>query len=354
VGAKQHDDRAAEDGEVELSLLAWADDESGEQQAAPEARPSVEDGESASIPARGRVPAVSETAQSQGPESEVTELELPAGVDEDGEEAEAQPDFLSLLGAEADADVKVATEAHHHHISRPMVAAAAFSGLALVGLSAVLAQMGGPGSPPRAPVSGAGIFPRPTLGAGLALGPALLTSPAATTPPPAPKPSPSTAVHHAPTHGTTSGGQNSGSNSSGSAGSAGGSGSSHSSVPSSPTTTKAAAPSTPATTQTTQGPTDISGSITCESQNVEGVWIQAANGGSGWAPWVSSADDATYATYSYTLPHGGAYSLHVGCGGTTSSWAVAAYSSFYGGTVNNFFCYDQSSDAQYAVCDRTS
>jgi len=33
---------------------------------------------------------------------------------------------------------------------------------------------------------------------------------------------------------------------------------------------------------------------------------------------------------------------------------VAAYSSFYGGTVNNFFCYDQSSDAQYAVCDRTS
>jgi len=145
VGAKQHDDRAAEDGEVELSLLAWADDESGEQQAAPEARPSVEDGESASIPARGRVPAVSETAQSQGPESEVTELELPAGVDEDGEEAEAQPDFLSLLGAEADADVKTATEANHHHISRPMVAAAAFSGLALVGLSAVLAQMGGPG-----------------------------------------------------------------------------------------------------------------------------------------------------------------------------------------------------------------
>ena len=73
-----------------------------------------------------------------------------------------------------------------------------------------------------------------------------------------------------------------------------------------------------------------------------------------WAPWVSSAANPDHATYSYTLPHGGEYSLHVGCGGTTSSWKVAEYSNFHGGTVNDFSCYDESSSSLYTYCADTS
>jgi hypothetical protein len=98
----------------------------------------------------------------------------------------------------------------------------------------------------------------------------------------------------------------------------------------------------------------ISGSIQCQSKGVEGVWIQAVDGGSGWAPWVSSAAHASYATYSYTLPHGGKYSAEIGCGGTPSAWTVVEYSSFYGGTVNNFYCYDEPSAPLYSYCRESS
>ena len=112
--------------------------------------------------------------------------------------------------------------------------------------------------------------------------------------------------------------------------------------------------STPTPEVTATAATKVSGSVQCQSTSVEGVWVQSANGGSGWAPWVSSAARSDYATYSYTLPHGGEYSLHVGCGGTTSAWKVAEYSSFYGGTVNDFYCYDESSSSLYTYCARTS
>ena len=99
---------------------------------------------------------------------------------------------------------------------------------------------------------------------------------------------------------------------------------------------------------------DISGSVQCESRSVEGVYIEGSNGGSGWAPWVSSAARSSYATYSYTLPQGGEYAVYVGCGGTTSAWTIATYSSFFGGTVNDFYCYDESSTSDYTYCKRTS
>jgi hypothetical protein len=124
-----------------------------------------------------------------------------------------------------------------------------------------------------------------------------------------------------------------------------------------PTTPASSSPitiTTPSPEVTATAATNISGSIQCESTSVEGVWIQSANGGSGWAPWVSSAARSYYATYSYTLPKGGEYSVHVGCGGTTSSWKVAEYSNFYGGTVNDFYCYDESSSSLYTYCARTS
>lgn len=103
-------------------------------------------------------------------------------------------------------------------------------------------------------------------------------------------------------------------------------------------------------TPSSESPTKVAGSIQCQSHGVEGVWIQSANGGSGWAPWQSSAANPSYATYWYTLPQGGEYSVHVGCGGTPSAWSVATYSSFYGGTTNNFYCYDENSSSLYTYC----
>ena len=125
-------------------------------------------------------------------------------------------------------------------------------------------------------------------------------------------------------------------------------------APASPATKGAVVISTPSPEVTATAATAVSGSIQCQSTSVEGVWVQSANGGSGWAPWVSSAANPDHATYSYTLPKGGEYSLHVGCGGTTSTWKVAAYSDFYGGTVNDFYCYDESGSTLYTYCSRTS
>ena len=125
-------------------------------------------------------------------------------------------------------------------------------------------------------------------------------------------------------------------------------------VPTSPASSSPVTVSTPSPEATATAASDISGSIQCQSSSVEGVWVQAANGGSGWAPWISSAARPDYATYSYTLPHGGEYSLHIGCGGTTSSWKVATYSGYYGGTVNNFYCYDESGSSLYTYCAKTS
>jgi hypothetical protein len=68
-----------------------------------------------------------------------------------------------------------------------------------------------------------------------------------------------------------------------------------------------------------QASTRISGQITCvDGLGVEGVWIVASNGGSGWASWW--APGMGYANFSYTLPYGGAWTVHVGCGGTPAHW----------------------------------
>ena len=104
--------------------------------------------------------------------------------------------------------------------------------------------------------------------------------------------------------------------------------------------------------QSGESATKVSGSIQCQSMGVEGVYIEAANGGSGWAPWVSSAARPSYATYSYTLSKGGEYSVWVGCGGTPSRWTIATYSTFYSGTVNNFYCYDESDAALWTYCKK--
>lgn len=65
--------------------------------------------------------------------------------------------------------------------------------------------------------------------------------------------------------------------------------------------------------------TGISGQVQCvDEQTVEGVWIQASSGGSGFAS-LRNVNGYTK-NFSYSLPHGGAWTVHVGCGGSTSHW----------------------------------
>jgi hypothetical protein len=66
--------------------------------------------------------------------------------------------------------------------------------------------------------------------------------------------------------------------------------------------------------------TEISGQVQCVDElAVEGVWIQASSG-SGWAT-LRDVDDSGYTKeFSYSLPHGEAWTVHVGCGGKTSDW----------------------------------
>lgn len=64
--------------------------------------------------------------------------------------------------------------------------------------------------------------------------------------------------------------------------------------------------------------THISGSVTCDNGwTVEGIWIAAQKGGSGWAAWTSYGPSASF---SFSLPYGGAWTVHVGCGGRPSTW----------------------------------
>jgi len=98
--------------------------------------------------------------------------------------------------------------------------------------------------------------------------------------------------------------------------------------------------------------TGVAGNVQCLTMPVEGVWIAAASGGSGWASW-STHGNPTAASYHYSLPHGGKYAVHVGCGGSPARWLLSAYSGFYGGTYNNFLCYDEPYESYYKYCQHT-
>jgi hypothetical protein len=63
----------------------------------------------------------------------------------------------------------------------------------------------------------------------------------------------------------------------------------------------------------------ISGQVQCVDElSVEGVWIQANSGGSGFAA-LRNVNGYTK-NFSFALPHGGAWTVHVGCGGSPSAW----------------------------------
>jgi hypothetical protein len=65
------------------------------------------------------------------------------------------------------------------------------------------------------------------------------------------------------------------------------------------------------------------GTVRCyfgDAKNVVGVWVEVSGGGSGWAGWSKLADDSQGASWSFDVPDGRSYSLHVGCGGTPRRW----------------------------------
>jgi hypothetical protein len=82
-------------------------------------------------------------------------------------------------------------------------------------------------------------------------------------------------------------------------------------------------------------PRIVSGDVACASGvDVTGVWVEAASGkgDSGFAhlgaatPSDVDLPSGPTAHFSYRLPHGGAYTLKVGCGGTGKDWATNNYS----------------------------
>jgi hypothetical protein len=128
--------------------------------------------------------------------------------------------------------------------------------------------------------------------------------------------------------------------------------------PEAPPPTKAPAPpptKAPAKPPVTAAPVthQISGYVQCATMAVEGVWIAAVNGGSGWATWTALSSPST-ASYSYTLPDGGSYAVHAGCGGSPADWATTPDSDVVSGTVNDFFCHDVAGQPSFGFCSHVN
>ena len=268
MDAKRRNEGHAQDGGVELPLVVWVDDEpepgrSLPDGSLPDAAASGEavsgeaaSTEAASAPSMGKVGPVAEVAEiAQVAAAVESALPVPTGVGadtgqvieqvteqstgqgaeqkqqqqqkseqaaEEGSEAafstSAETVASAEIGASAEivasaadaADAKDSGSAHHRRISRPMIAAAAISGVVLVGLSAVLAQMGGGSS--GSPVNpAAALYPRATLGGGFTPGGAGVAGGIAASHAPG-KPVPgkgatsgAVAASHGSNHGTTSG-----------------------------------------------------------------------------------------------------------------------------------------------------
>lgn len=73
-------------------------------------------------------------------------------------------------------------------------------------------------------------------------------------------------------------------------------------------------------------PAIITGYVECwpdATKPVEGVWIAATRGGSGWAQRHALPGRPNVDWFSYTLPYGGSYVVDVGCGGDKAHWEQA-------------------------------
>ncbi|MFC9795359.1 hypothetical protein ACFVJI_22265 [Streptomyces sp. NPDC127584] len=99
------------------------------------------------------------------------------------------------------------------------------------------------------------------------------------------------------------------------------------------------------------GVSEASGELTCSSgSRVVGVWLQGTSV-HGWAEFRNTSDGK--AEYSYKVPRGERYSLHIGCGGTPEKWLVDPHTSEVDGTRNSFDCFDVQSAPHYKFCRKT-
>jgi hypothetical protein len=99
-----------------------------------------------------------------------------------------------------------------------------------------------------------------------------------------------------------------------------------------------------ATVQNAAASSTANGTVECVDQKpVEGVWITAASGGSGWA----SRGNGWSVNFSYRLPNGGSYKVTVGCGGSPSNWASSSSSRSYVAGTHYFDCYDFNYEGGY-------
>ena len=102
-------------------------------------------------------------------------------------------------------------------------------------------------------------------------------------------------------------------------------------------------PSAPSSVVVPEQPSslDVAGAVECASgAAVVGVWVAAEtrpDRNSGWATYETTGP-AT-ATYAYTLPFGGRFQLHVGCGGSENDWGSTSLTMFVSGS-QDFECRD--------------
>ena len=79
--------------------------------------------------------------------------------------------------------------------------------------------------------------------------------------------------------------------------------------------------------------------ISCTSgAEVAGAWVEAANGGSGFAERSQEG-----APHEFVLEFGGPYHVNVGCGGTRQRWAVDLSSGVSESPKRTLVCQDQAS-----------
>jgi hypothetical protein len=79
-----------------------------------------------------------------------------------------------------------------------------------------------------------------------------------------------------------------------------------------------------------------SGKVQCvNSEGPVGIWVEAQNGGSGWADMgVDVSDGWGWTHYSKAIPNGGSFYLNVGCGGSSEAWGLSAWSDTAVGALN--------------------
>ena|ERR1700704_5355001 len=69
-------------------------------------------------------------------------------------------------------------------------------------------------------------------------------------------------------------------------------------------------------------PGAAAGELVCPSgEPVVGAWIEPNDHADrGWATWATEPGQSNRATFTASVPRSSAYSIHVGCGGTTQNW----------------------------------